>query len=615
MKKRILALALGLCLSAVPASAAESAIFPDAFQGDGYYITATPYEIQDEGWYIDTSLSELTFREGLLRVYRDAQGVDDQGYYTGAYQRVGYADRTGKVVLTFDDWEDPPASAGPTGDGNSYFSEGMCIYNDHKTGRYGYLNAQGEPVIPAQYKYPQPFREGVARVTTYDDDVLFIDKTGQTVFAVGGDLYVDWEYGDGLLAAQGYLDNGDYFVGFLDKQGQPAITIYQSEWDDYSADEYLSVRETGNFSRFSGGYAILHDYRGGRRYPAYVVIDTQGDEVSVIDAQAPARAYIYPRDASFSEGFVLVDFVDTDGPGTGIECYVDVHGNAAFEIPGTPLTTGPMLSGLAVIDGTHMYDQTGAAIIPHPDVMAELLPAVQGTSLGYGFSLGDMYDGIGLARVNFGLAERYYLLEKHDGTYTGPGLVYDAATGTIRDGGTPPAQPAGGQPSSWAQAQVEEAIAAGLVPAALQGGYTQPITRAEFCALAVELYETVKGTEIAQRASFSDTIDINVLKMAGLGVAYGAGDGTFAPDGTLTREQAAAMLSRLAMVLGRSLPAGTAAFTDSAAISSWAADAVGQMQESGVMGGTGDGAFTPQGAYTREQSILTILRLYALAQA
>ena len=209
-----------------------------------------------------------------------------------------------------------------------------------------------------------------------------------------------------------------------------------------------------------------------------------------------------------------------------------------------------------------------------------------------------------------------------------PGVVYNLSlplgdtphTYVILEG-EPPAteapgpQPAGDAPSSWAAEQVNAAIAAGLVPSGLQGGYGQPITRAEFCALGAELYETVTGTEIAQRASFSDTTDMNVQKMAGLGVVNGVGDGTFDPNGQLTREQAATMLSRLAGAMGRPLPAGTAAFTDSASISSWAADAVGQMQESGVMGGTGDGAFTPQGAYTREQSILTILRLYALAQA
>ena len=41
----------------------------------------------------------------------------------------------------------------------------------------------------------------------------------------------------------------------------------------------------------------------------------------------------------------------------------------------------------------------------------------------------------------------------------------------------PGPQPAGDAPSSWAAEQVDEAIAAGLVPAGLQGGYGQPITR------------------------------------------------------------------------------------------------------------------------------------------
>ena len=55
MKKRILSLALSLCLCLAltpAASATESLGFPAAFQGDGYYISATPYELQDEGWFM-----------------------------------------------------------------------------------------------------------------------------------------------------------------------------------------------------------------------------------------------------------------------------------------------------------------------------------------------------------------------------------------------------------------------------------------------------------------------------------------------------------------------------------------------------------------------------------
>ena len=100
--------------------------------------------------------------------------------------------------------------------------------------------------------------------------------------------------------------------------------------------------------------------------------------------------------------------------------------------------------------------------------------------------------------------------------------------------------------------------------------------------------------------------------MAALGVVNGVGNGRFDPNGPLTREQAATMLSRLAEAAGHPLAAGTASFADSAAIASWAAGAVGQVQAAGVMQGTGGGNFTPQGSYTREQSILTILRLYQL---
>ena len=65
--------------------------------------------------------------------------------------------------------------------------------------------------------------------------------------------------------------------------------------------------------------------------------------------------------------------------------------------------------------------------------------------------------------------------------------------------------------------------------------------------------------------------------------------------------------------MGHPLPQAAPAFSDSAAIASWAAAGVGQVQAAGIMEGNGS-AFTPQGAYTREQCILTVLRLYQLTQ-
>jgi len=166
--------------------------------------------------------------------------------------------------------------------------------------------------------------------------------------------------------------------------------------------------------------------------------------------------------------------------------------------------------------------------------------------------------------------------------------------------------------SSWAHEGITEAIGLGLVPQTLQSQYTQTTTRAEFAALAVALYETVTGRAITERATFNDTSDINVQKMAGLGVVQGVGDGNFNPGGTITREQAAVLLARLAYAIGQPLPAAAPTFADNAQISSWAVDGVGQIQAAGIMTGVGDNIFAPQDPYTREASIITFLRLYVV---
>ena len=171
-----------------------------------------------------------------------------------------------------------------------------------------------------------------------------------------------------------------------------------------------------------------------------------------------------------------------------------------------------------------------------------------------------------------------------------------------------PAETSQETPSSWAAEDVSTAITAGIVPPALQSSYTRATTRAEFCALATALYENVLGT-ISQRATFSDTTDVNVEKMAALGVVLGVGNNKFDPDAKLTREQAATMLARLANVMGKPIAKQPSTFRDNAEISSWASEAVGQMLVSGVMNGTGNNTFSPKAEYTREQSILTMLRM------
>jgi alpha-tubulin suppressor-like RCC1 family protein len=169
----------------------------------------------------------------------------------------------------------------------------------------------------------------------------------------------------------------------------------------------------------------------------------------------------------------------------------------------------------------------------------------------------------------------------------------------------------GDKPSSWAQAGVDRAVAAKIVPASLQSKYTAEITRAEFCALAVALYEAHTGTVITERKTFTDTTDINVEKAAGLGIVSGsnAEGTTYSPNQTFNREMAAAILNNLLNVLGVEIPDSAPSFADSAGISAWARAAVGKVQKAGLMSGS-EGRFNPQGKFTRESGILLMLNLW-----
>lgn len=150
--------------------------------------------------------------------------------------------------------------------------------------------------------------------------------------------------------------------------------------------------------------------------------------------------------------------------------------------------------------------------------------------------------------------------------------------------------------------------------------YASPITRKDFCSLAMKLYKNLRPEEYldipnvsgGQLPRFADVEEWQdyIPQLAYLGVITGVGNGKFDPDGQLTREQAATILSRLAGVLGIKLEEAEPTFGDNGAISSWATDAVGEMQASGIMGGVGDNQFSPQGTYSWEQSIATLMRLY-----
>ena len=174
-------------------------------------------------------------------------------------------------------------------------------------------------------------------------------------------------------------------------------------------------------------------------------------------------------------------------------------------------------------------------------------------------------------------------------------------------------------PSAWAQKSVDAARAAGLVPSQVDSAFDTPITREDFCSLAAAVYrawdrENVLQTASTGKVSFTDTDNADVLLCASAGVVNGVGNGKFAPDKNITRQEAASMLHRLGALnknvkndVNDRLPH---VFADGEKIRSWARSDINWVYRQGIMNGTGSNHFTPDGAYTREQSIATMLRLY-----
>ena len=86
-------------------------------------------------------------------------------------------------------------------------------------------------------------------------------------------------------------------------------------------------------------------------------------------------------------------------------------------------------------------------------------------------------------------------------------------------------------PSDWAKTEVESAISQGLVPRDLQSSYQTPITRQEFCRLAVTMVEVVEEKPVSQviadrelqtkENAFSDTQDDYAENACALGIVNG----------------------------------------------------------------------------------------------
>jgi hypothetical protein len=154
-----------------------------------------------------------------------------------------------------------------------------------------------------------------------------------------------------------------------------------------------------------------------------------------------------------------------------------------------------------------------------------------------------------------------------------------------------------------------------LIPDSFKGqDFTKPITRAEFAAVCVKLFESLTGEKCvpADSGTFTDASDPEVLKAYNTDLMKGTDKDKFSPDTILNRETAATALTR---VYKRVSIAGwtydtdedytlkfnmPAKFPDDAKISGWAYQSVYFLVANGVIKGMDDGNFAPKNVTPQE---------------
>lgn len=175
--------------------------------------------------------------------------------------------------------------------------------------------------------------------------------------------------------------------------------------------------------------------------------------------------------------------------------------------------------------------------------------------------------------------------------------------------------------SGWASSVLAEADAMGLIPDCLVGAdLTQQITRREFAAVAVKIYESLSGepAAAAEVNPFTDCSDPEVLKAFNIGITNGTAADQFSPDVVLNREQLATMLTRIykkVAISGWTLETDGSfdaqfkamftmpeSFADDASISAFAKDSVYFMKAQGIIDGVGSNMFAPKHGTTADEA-------------
>lgn len=166
----------------------------------------------------------------------------------------------------------------------------------------------------------------------------------------------------------------------------------------------------------------------------------------------------------------------------------------------------------------------------------------------------------------------------------------------------------------WAEEYITKMNEQGIVSGIGDGSFApdRSVTRAEFVKMICVMNGVSGGTDGAFKdINTGDWYYKYVIAAYSAGLINGVGDGSFAPDRSISREDAAVIISR---VIKTKQMNNSSTFADYDKISDYAREAVGLLVAAGVVKGDDKGNFNPQNAISRGETAALLVRMQENAE-
>ena len=464
------------------------------------------------------------------------------------------------------------------------FAGGRLLFSEN--GKWGAVDNSFNTVIEPAFDRIYPFTDTENGITIAITNSKFglIDRNGNVVADFIYDSIEPLHNDNGKVNAykvtQGHSENNDEKFGLLDKHGKMIKQLDESEpkmlYEDYELIEVSKKNNRDDSEQYGDLYGIIN-------YDGNIVIPVENTNIwgiseGIVAAQKSSEHsgyydisgkeltdFNYGMISLFSDGLAFAE-----NRVNGAYEVINKNGEVVFN---TSRFANGFYGGIAQIEAGKFIDTNGKVVIDNP----KWKPASES-----------------------GLNWWSY---KNDGRFiVSDGENYGVAkyTGFI---------------SLWAKESVSEAKRLNIIKTDGSYNYTAFISREEFYELVFNYIENFSESAFSVgiiKPPFTDTDNEHIEVLNALGIINGRSETEFAPNDSLTREEAAVILCRL---IKEMYPEVTATeqyfdFADIDQISDWAESSIQVICNMGIMNGVGDNRFAPQDLYTTEQAITTLVRVY-----